>query len=82
MRYGKAPGDEEKDHAKEQRSGQADHEAWSEDRDGAQDCGEHEPIGDEKAPPEEAQGHRDLRPVGHRRYPSVNSAAGTCQERR
>jgi len=66
VRCGKLSGDEEKDRAKEERSGQADHEAWPEERDGAEPCGEHEPIGGEKAPKEETQDHRALPPVGHR----------------
>ena len=82
MRCGKAPGEKKEDDAQEERSRQADEEARPEERDGAEHCGEHEPIGGEEAPKEETQGHRDLRPVGHRLYPSVNSAAGTYQERR
>jgi hypothetical protein len=66
VRCGKPPGDEEENHAQEERSRQADHEARPEERDGAEHCGEHEPIGGKKAPKEEAPGHRDLRPVGHR----------------
>ena len=66
MRRDKPPGDEEEDKAEEERSWQADEEARAEEGDGAERCGEHEPIGGEKAPNEEAQDHRDLRPVGHR----------------
>ena len=67
MRRDKPPGNEEKDDAQEERSGQANEEARSEEGDGAERCGEHEPIGGDETPKEETQGHRALRPVGHRR---------------
>ncbi|HXO29698.1 MAG TPA: hypothetical protein VOA80_20265 [Thermoanaerobaculia bacterium] len=60
-RGGKPPGDEEEDKAEEERSRQADEEARAEEADGAEHCGEHEPIGGDETPREETQGHRDLR---------------------
>jgi hypothetical protein len=62
----KPPGDEKKDRAQEEWSGQADEEARPEEHDGAEHCGEHEPIGGDETPKEETQGHRDPRPVGQR----------------
>jgi hypothetical protein len=65
VRYGKPPGNEEKDRAKEERSRQADHETRPEERDHAGDSGEHEPIRDDETPKEKAPEHRDLRQIGH-----------------